>query len=83
MFQYECQLTCDENVKFESKSDDLFLAGQVLYYDIYKVENYKAVMYVNNEFYIEIVPSSSEIIQFRYATGYRDVSIEFKLIENI
>jgi len=55
----------------------------VLFYGIYKVENYKVVMYVNNESYVEVVPSDSEIIQFRYATGYRDVSIEFKMVENI
>ncbi len=53
-----------------------------LVYNIYKVEGYKIVIYVDNEPYTEIVPGSVEVIHFRYVTGYRDVGIELKLVED-
>ncbi len=81
-FQYECRLTYDEKIKFDYKVDDLFYAGEMLIYNINKVHGYKVVMYVDNEPYAEIASDGIEVMQFRYVTGYRDVSIEFKLVEN-
>ena len=81
-FQYHCNLTYDENIKFEAKDGDAFWAGTELHYSIYKIEGYKIIMYVNGEPYAEIDPSGIEVMRFGYVTGYRDVSIEFQAIKN-
>ena len=81
-FQYHCDLTYDENIIFELKCNDEFWAGTELFYYIYKIEGYKIVMYVNGEPYMEIGTSQIDVLSFDYVTGYRDVSIEFKAIEN-
>ena len=39
-------------------------------------------LYVNGEPYMEIGTSQIDVLSFEYVTGYRDVSIEFKAIEN-
>ena len=81
-FQYHCNLTFDENIKFEAKDDDAFWAGTELHYSIYKIEGYKIVMYVDEKPYTEIDPSGIEVMRFGYVTGYRDVSIEFQAVKN-
>ncbi len=82
-FQYHCNLTFDENIKFEAKDNDEFWAGTELHYSIYKIEGYKIIMYVDGEPYTEIDPSGIEVMRFRYVTGYRDVSIEFQAVESV
>ena len=81
-FQYHCNLTFDENIKFETKDGDAFWAGTQLHYSVYTIEGYKIVMLVNGKPYTEIDPSGLEIMRFGYVTGYSDVSIEFQAIKN-
>ncbi len=81
-FQYHCNLTFDENIKFEAKDDAAFWAGTELHYSIYKIEGYKIVMYVDGKPYTEIEPSGIEVVRFGYVTGYRDVGIEFQAVKN-
>lgn len=81
-FQYECVLSYDENIYFDWKSDELFFAGKQLLYNIDKVDGYIIAMYVNNELYMEIDSDEVDtVMQFRYTTTYKNINIEFRLLE--
>ena len=81
-FQYHCNLTFDENIKFEAKNGDTFWAGTELHYSIYQIKGHKIIMYVDEKPYTEIDPSGIEVLRFGYVTGYKDVSIEFQAVKN-
>ena len=81
-FQYYCNLTFDENIKFDVKDGDEFWAGTELRYYIYHIEGYTVVMYVDGKPYAEIDSSGIEVMRFAYVTGYRNVSIEFQAVKN-
>lgn len=81
-FQYQCNLTFDENIEFETKDGDAFWAGSELHYSIYKIEGYKVIMYVDGVPYTEVDASGTEVLRFGYVTGYQDVSIDFQAVKN-
>lgn len=80
-FQYQCNLTFDENIRFKAKADDAFWAATSLNYSVYAIEGYRVVMDVNGEPYTEIDPSGLDVLRFEYITGYRDVDIRFRAVE--
>lgn len=80
-FLYQCNLTFDENIQFDLKSDDTFAAGTELFYYVYQLDGYKVIMDVNGEPYAELASSENKLLRFGYVTGYRDVSIRFRAVK--
>lgn len=78
-FRYECHLTCDERIRFDTETaGGSFWAGTELRYSIIAEDGYKVTMYVDGAPYTEVLPDGLDVMRFAYVTGYRDVDIQFR-----
>lgn len=80
-FKYEMDIYSDERITFSNDIEKTFIGGKQLIFNINKIDGFKVSMYVNEKLYEEKEFNDRSVLQFKYVTGYKKITIEFKLVK--